>query len=149
MLRKILIGLVIVLIGIQFFRPEKNIHPGPQPAAISRSDVPDTVQVLLQKACYDCHSNNTRYPWYNRIQPVAWWLQHHVNEGKRELNFDEFQQYSNKKKTHKLKETAETVKEKEMPLNSYLWGHPEARLTESERALLTDWALSLKNKIPQ
>ncbi len=149
MSRTIVIVLVMVLIGIQFFRPEKNIHPGPQPLSISPSVVPDTVQSLLQKACYDCHSNNTRYPWYNNIQPVAWWLQHHVNEGKRELNFDEFQQYSKKKQVHKLEETAKTVKEEEMPLPSYLWVHMGARLTDAERALIAEWALSLKNKIPQ
>ena len=105
-MKKVLLLLVVVLIVIQFFRPEKNIHPQPQPANIaSVYPVPANVDSILMKACNDCHSNNTHYPWYNNIQPVAWWLNHHVDEGKEELNFDEFATYAAARKYDKIKET--------------------------------------------
>jgi len=146
-LRILLIFLGILLI-IQVFRPTKNIHPGPQPNAIAtKYNVPQNVQVILQKACLDCHSNNTRYPWYNNIQPVAWFLNNHVVEGKQKLNFDEFTTYTIKKQKKKLDETAEMVKEDHMPLSSYLWIHKDAKLTADEKNTLVAWATDLENKV--
>ena len=145
---RIILIVVIILIVIQFIRPQTNVHPGPQPNAIATAyTVPAHVQSILEKACYDCHSNNTKYPWYNNFQPVRWWLNHHVNEGKRELNFDEFNTYTVKKKLHKLDEIAKTVKEDDMPLNSYLWIHKDARLTEAEKQELIAWAASVKTQV--
>ena len=147
---RIILIVVIILVLIQFIRPETNVHPGPQPHAITTAyAVPDTVQQLLKTACYDCHSNNTRYPWYNNIQPVRWWLNHHVNEGKRELNFDEFTTYPAKKQAHKLDETAKSVREGDMPLGSYTWVHTDARLSDAQKQMIIHWADSLKAQIPQ
>jgi hypothetical protein len=145
-LRIFLIFLALVLL-IQLFRPEKNIHPGPQPNSIANFGVPQNVHSILSKACYDCHSNNTRYPWYNNVQPIAWFLSDHVAEGKRELNFDEFAAYSLKRKKKKLEETVEMVKEDKMPLRSYLWIHKDAKLTAAEKATLTNWAQSLSDQL--
>lgn len=148
MVKKILIGLVIVLVILQFIRPERNIS-----TAASANDirvthaVPANVLSVLKRACYDCHSNNTNYPWYTNIQPVGWWMQHHVNEGKEELNFSEFGTYSAKKAAHKLEETAEMVEEKEMPLESYTWIHKDAKLSADEIKLVADWANALKAQI--
>ncbi len=140
LLRRLLLVLLIVFIVIQFFRPKKNITEGPQPNNIaSVYPVPDHVKGILAKACNDCHSNNTRYPWYNNIQPVAWWLADHVEEGKRELNFDEFATYRPRKQYKKLEETNEMVKEGEMPLNSYTWIHKDAKLTDDEKRTLAEW----------
>jgi hypothetical protein len=147
MLRRILLGLLAIFILMQFFRPQKNIHPGPQPASIARYGVPAPVQSILEKACNDCHSNNTKYPWYNNIQPAAWFLNQHVKDGKRHLNFDEFANYPLKKQQKKLDETEELVREDHMPLSSYLWIHKEAKLTPEEKKALTDWALSLKDQL--
>src|SRR5262245_31962911 len=91
MYKKILLVVLLAFIVIQFIHPRRNRATGDQPNHIGNSfPIPDDVKVILKKACYDCHSNNTRYPWYSKIQPVDWWLTHHVNEGKMELNFDEY-----------------------------------------------------------
>jgi len=147
-MKKVLLLLVVALIVIQFFRPEKNIHPQPQPANIaSVYPVPANVDSILMKACNDCHTNNTRYPWYNNIQPVAWWLNHHVDEGKEELNFDEFATYAAARKYDKIKETKKEVDEGEMPIYSYTLVHAEARLTDAEKQALTSWSENIRKQM--
>ena len=90
MIKKILLVLLIIFVVIQFIRPEKNIHPGPQPADISTLyPIPADVDSILFVACKDCHSNNTRYPWYNNLQPVAWFLDNHVRDGKNSFNLNQ------------------------------------------------------------
>ena len=101
----------------------------------------------MDKACNDCHSNNTKYPWYATFQPVAWWLDHHVDEGKGEINFDEFLTYPAKKARHKMEEVNEMVKEGEMPLNSYTWIHKDAVLTQAEKLVLAEWAVATMKTI--
>ena len=147
-MKKVLLLLVVALIVIQFFRPEKNIHPQPQPANIaSVYPVPANVDSILMKACNDCHTNNTRYPWYNNIQPVAWWLNHHVDEGKEELNFDEFATYAAARKYDKIKETKKEVDEGEMPISSYTLVHAEARLKDAEKQALTSWSENIRKQM--
>jgi len=102
---------------------------------------------VLQRSCADCHSNNTVYPWYANVQPVAWWLADHVNEGKGELNFDEFLTYSPKKAHHKLEEVIDMIKEGEMPLGSYTWIHRNAILSPAQKEALTTWADGLMKEI--
>ncbi len=147
-MKKILITLLVVLVIIQFFHPKKNQSTALSPNDISaKYDVPQDVHAILDKACMDCHSNNTRYPWYSKIQPVDWWLANHVNEGKAELNFSEFLTYEPKKADHKMEEVMETVKEGEMPLNSYTWTHKDAKLTQQEKEKLVNWAQEVRRKI--
>ena len=147
MRRKILIGLLIVLVIIQFIRPERNQSNDASKDIATVYTVPGNVQKILKDACYDCHSNYTTYPWYSNIQPVTWWLQHHIDEGKQHLNFSEFASYSPKKQAHKLEETAELVEAGEMPLNSYTWMHSDARVTKDQAALLVNWAKALQQQI--
>lgn len=136
--------LLIAFIVIQFFRPEKNTDTGDQPNAISKKfAVSADVKTILDKACMDCHSNNTRYPWYNNIQPVAWWLDGHVKDGKGELNFDEFTNRRPRFQYRRMEQTIELVKEEEMPLNSYTWTHKDAILSEEEKKKIYDWAKSI------
>src|SRR6476619_4435343 len=91
MLKKILLLVLVLLIIIQFIHPSRNISTGEQPHNIAQTfNVPTEVKAILDKACMDCHSNNTRYRWYFKIQPVDWWLTYHINEGKQELNLDEY-----------------------------------------------------------
>lgn len=148
MKKKILIALLFIFIIIQFIRPAKN-----QSSEIAADDiskhftVPQNVQMILQRSCNDCHSNNTHYPWYSNIQPVYWWLQKHINDGKKELNFSTFASYTPKRQVHKLNETIEQIKSGEMPLNSYLWIHHDAKLNTTDQKALTDWATTLKNEI--
>lgn len=144
MFRKILIFLLVVLVIIQFIHPKRNRAEGAQPNTISNKySVPAPVQQILAKACNDCHSNNTRYPWYSKIQPVDWWLTNHVNDGKKELNFDEYTNKSLRYQYHKMEEVVEMVDEGQMPLKSYTWTHKDARLTAEEKTQLLNWANSI------
>jgi hypothetical protein len=132
------------LVIIQFIKPAPNQSVGPQANYFSnKHEVPANVKTILDKACMDCHSNNTRYPWYAAIQPLAWWLADHVKDGKKHLNFDEYTQRSLRYQYHKMEETVEMVKEEEMPLPSYTWTHTDARLSNEERVAITGWAQSV------
>ena len=147
-LRSLFIILLIIIVVIQFFRPEKNIHAGPFKSDIStKYPVPHDVDTILAHACYDCHSNNTRYPWYNNIQPVAWWLQSHVNDGKRGFNFNEFAGYSPRKQYDRMDGTIQLVKKGEMPLDSYTWIHKDAILSDSQKNTLFAWANSVMDTL--
>jgi hypothetical protein len=140
--------LLLAFIIIQFLRPVKNKAEG-----ISNNDistiypVPDSVQTILKTSCYDCHSNNTVYPWYASIQPVAWWLADHIKEGKKELNFSEFASYRIGRQYRKLDEVNKQIKEGEMPLDEYLWIHKTAKLSEQQKLTLANWATSIRDSI--
>ena len=142
MLKKILIGLLVVLVLIQFFRPEKNNSNDLTHDVSTKYKVPEDVSHILRVACNDCHSNKTNYPWYAQIQPVAWWLNDHVTEGKEHLNFSSFTQLPIAVQNHKCEEVIEVIDENEMPLESYtyLGLHPEAKLTEDQKTALKTWA---------
>lgn len=143
-------GLALVggLIGVQFVRSPRNEGVAEGPASIVlQQAVPAPVKNILERACYDCHSNRTSYPWYASIQPIAWWLSQHVTEGKTELNFSEFGRYDAKRAVRKLQSAADEVREHGMPLKSYLLMHPEARLTDTERTLVANWAEDLADEL--
>ena len=154
MLKKILLGLVLVLVVIQFFRPERNESNDQTYAITTKYTVPQEVDAILKVSCNDCHSNKTEYPWYANVQPVAWWLDEHVVDGKRHLNFSEFTNRPIAIQNHKLEEVIEMVEEKEMPMEeyTYLGLHSEANLTDAQRQVLIDWAKSqmayLKDNYP-
>jgi hypothetical protein len=150
-MKKILVIVLTIFFAIQFIRPAKNI-------TVNENDnfktdisveypVPENVKNILKASCYDCHSNNTYYPWYSNVQPVGWWMQFHVDEGKLELNFDEFASYDKKKQHKKLEEIVEEIKINRMPLPSYLKIHKDAKLTQDEKYILTDWVNSVQNSI--
>ena len=150
MIKKILLGVLAIILIMQFIRPQKNIHAADNSNDIAtRYYVPGDVKNILQRSCYDCHSDNTDYPWYNNIQPVAWILDHHIQEGKRELNFSEFARYTPKKAAHKLDEIITETGEDAMPISSYLWVHKQASLSESEKNILLKWASGLADTIRQ
>ena len=147
-LPKVLLAIVLLLVVIQFFRPERNSTAADPLNSIERHyAVPNEIGVILQTSCYDCHSNNTEYPWYSNVQPLAWWLQDHVNEGKRKLNFDEFNTYDAKKKKHKLDEVVEMIEEDEMPLTSYTLVHRDASLSPENKTKIINWARELQKTI--
>jgi hypothetical protein len=140
--------LLVALVIIQFISPAKNIAATPAEHHISKLyTVPADVEQTLVKACYDCHSNNTKYPWYSNIQPAAWWLNDHIKEGKRELNFDEFTTYRIAKQYRKLEECIEETKEGEMPLKSYTFIHKNAVLTEAEKLAFATWCETVRDSI--
>ncbi len=140
-IKKILFLLLIVLVIAQFFGPEKNQGEiASLDAFMSESHTSDEVKMILKESCFDCHSDVTRYPWYNNVTPVNFWLAHHVDEGKEELNFSKWSSYSLKRKDHKLEEVIEMVEEKEMPLPSYTWTHKEAKLSDAQITVVKEWA---------
>ncbi|PWJ60112.1 heme-binding protein [Dyadobacter jejuensis] len=148
MMKNILTVLLVLFILGQFIRPTHNISAEQSPNDIERHyQVPTDVRLTLEKACRDCHSNNTRYPWYYNIQPVAWWLNDHIVEGKKHFNLSEFAAYPPKKADHKLEELIESQTDHWMPLESYQKLHADARLTEAESQALIDWASAVRDKI--
>ncbi|HTF18322.1 MAG TPA: heme-binding domain-containing protein [Chryseolinea sp.] len=142
MLRKLLLALLALLIIIQFFRPERNLSDDNTASISTKYALPDSVETVLRKACYDCHSNKTVYPWYANVQPVAWWLSSHVEDGKRHLNYSSYTTRPLAIQFHKFEETVEEVEEGNMPLESYTWlgVHADAKLSDAERKTLISWA---------
>lgn len=148
--KNLLLLLLVIFVIIQFFHPVKNIS---SPENLLQNDisklysVPDSVNQILQTSCYDCHSNNTAYPWYSKIQPVAWWLNDHIVEGKKEINFSEFASYRIGRQFKKLDEIVKQLKEDEMPLTSYTVIHRNAVLTLDQKTLITHWAKAISDTI--
>ncbi len=146
-LKKSLLVLAVLLIIMQFFKPAKNESGIKVNSIASIYTVPEPIDAILTTACNDCHSNKTVYPWYANIQPVAWWLNDHVEEGKRKLNFDEFAKYPYYRQYHKLEEVIEEVEESEMPLSSYTIIHGNAKLSDEQKTALVDWAKGIRLKM--
>lgn len=138
--KKIAWILLIALIVIQFFPTMENKSDVvPATDLIQSHEVPSQVATIMHNACYDCHSNNTDYPWYNHVQPSSWFLEGHIKEAKEHLNFNEFNTYSRKKQKEKLENIRQMVDEDKMPLTSYKLLHWDANLSKSERKKITDW----------
>lgn len=140
--------LLIAFIAVQFFRPGKNLQEGITANHVStKFPIPGDVRPILEKACFDCHTNNSRYPWYFNIQPVGLWMNNHIAEGKKHLNFSEYTDKRLRIQFHKMEEVIEQVKEEEMPLKSYTWMHKDAILTETEKTKLIDLANSVMDTL--
>lgn len=139
--KNILWLLLVVLIVAQFFGPEKNQgNLASIDAFLKETNPPENVKLILKETCYDCHSDVTRYPWYNNITPVNYWLAEHVNDGKKHFNISNWAGNSVKRKDHKMEELIEMVEEKEMPLKSYTITHSEAKLSEEQIKTMLTWA---------
>jgi hypothetical protein len=144
LVRYILLALGIIFVAIQFIRTERNKNEKPSPTDIAKVfTVPDSVKVILKNACYDCHSNNTSYPWYSHVQPFGWFLTKHITRGKDELNFSEFGSYSTRRQLSKLDEIEDVMNDDIMPLPSYRLLHKKARLSQKEKTVLINWAGNL------
>jgi hypothetical protein len=141
-LKIISVGLLIIMVLVQFIpRPQKNISKETPISDITKVyPVPDSVYSILKTSCYDCHSNNTNYPWYASVQPLSLWMNHHIEEGKEELNFSEFGKYAKEKQSEKLEEIEEVLKEDEMPLKAYTIVHGEAKLNKEQKEKIETWA---------
>ncbi|MGH2565457.1 MAG: heme-binding domain-containing protein [Ginsengibacter sp.] len=146
--KKILLGLFGSLIIIQFIRPGRNKSDQVLATDFTKIfSVPADVQSVLQNTCYDCHSNNTHYPWYFNIQPVAWIMASHIKNGRKELNFSEFGNYTQRRQASKLKDIADQVKDGEMPLSSYKLMHRNARLSEDQKVLFVNWMKKMSDSL--
>ncbi len=131
----------------QFIRPERNLSNDQTNHLRTHYPIPDSVEAILDIACYDCHSNLTRYPWYANVQPFAAWIAHHVDEGKQELNFSSLTTRRIAIQNHKLEELIEMVREGEMPLPSYTWIHRDAVLSDPQKNALIAWAQTTMDSI--
>lgn len=139
---------LIAFIGIQFFPTDHNkSYTTPKTDFMLINNVPAEIKNQLSVSCYDCHSNNTAYPWYNRIQPAAWYLEHHVNEGKAELNFNEWETLSRRRKSSKLRSIIKQIESGEMPMDSYTLIHRDAILSESSKIVVIDYMKRLKEQL--
>jgi hypothetical protein len=146
--KKILLAISIVFIAIQFFRPALNKNSQVLDTDISKIvNIPDSIQVILKNACYDCHSINTNYPWYSNVQPIGWFLAKHITQGKDELNFSEFGSYSPRRQLSKMNGIANSIRDDIMPLSSYKMMHKNAQLSTNEKALLINWAQQSKDSL--
>lgn len=146
-IKKILWVFLVVFVIAQFFGPDKNEGEiNTIDAFLAETNPPEAVKLVLKETCYDCHSDFTRYPWYNNITPVNYWLAEHVKDGKKHFNFSNWEGNSVKRKDHKFEELIEMVEDKEMPLKSYTWTHAEAKLTDAQIASVVDWAKKVRIK---
>ncbi len=139
---KIALILVVAVVAVQFIgKPERTNPPEDvSMTLVNRLTVPDTVRALLDRACMDCHSNRTRWPWYSAVAPISWAVAHDVEEGREHLNFSAWGTYSQKRQASRLEMISTVIDKGEMPLKSYLLFHPDAELTEVEKDLLCVWA---------
>lgn len=132
--------LLVAFVVMQFFTINKT-NPKVEKAKdfIAIATPPADIEKMIRSACYDCHSNETVYPWYSNLAPVSWWLEDHIEEGRSHLNFSEWGNYEEDKANHKLHECEEEVEEKEMPLSSYTWSHGDAKFTDAQSDKLAKW----------
>ncbi len=141
---KVFIAVLVLLVIIQFFpidRTNPPVNKGMDFLTIKKPSA--KIDAAVRSSCYDCHSNETKYPWYAKFQPTGWFLKNHIDEGRSKLNFSTFATYEPKRQEHKLEEAAEMMEKHEMPLESYVVGHPEAELNDADRQMLVSYFRTL------
>lgn len=139
-MKKILTILAVLFIIVQFFRIDKTNPPVNEGMDfLTIKNTPENMAAKIRASCYDCHSNDTKYPWYSNVQPIAWFLKSHIDEGRSKLNFSTFATYEPKRQAHKLAEAVEMIETGEMPMESYLLAHTEAKLTAEEKQMIIDY----------
>jgi hypothetical protein len=147
-LKIIAIVALVVLLGIQFIPTERNQSDiVPTTDFMLVHNVPKKIQDKLQVSCYDCHSNNTAYPWYNKIQPVAWFLEDHVKNGKAELNFSKWGSLSSRRKASKLRSIIKQIESGEMPMDSYTLIHKDAKFSKEQTNEIINFITQLKDSL--
>lgn len=147
-MKKIFIALLVVLVVLQFFQIDKT-NPAVDESKdfLKTQNTPEEIASIIKTSCYDCHSNESKYPWYSNVQPAGWFLKGHIDEGREELNFSTFTDYELKRQDHKLEECIEYIEKDEMPLGSYNLVHREAALTEAQKNILIDYFKSIRTKL--
>lgn len=147
-MKKILVILLVGFILLQFFPIDKN-NPAPTPKMdfLTIKNTPESTAKLIRTGCYDCHSNEAKYPWYGNVQPFGWFLKDHIDEGRKELNFSTFATYEPKRQAHKLSEAAEQIEKGEMPLDSYVMIHSEAKFSPAQNEQLIKYFRMMESEI--
>lgn len=146
-IKKIVVFVILFFLLMQFYQPARNIHYGQVLPAdfIKTYDAPKDVEQILRSSCYDCHSNNTNYPWYSYIQPARFFMENHIKEGKENLNFSEWGNYGNRKQRSKLEAIVKQIEKDEMPLSSYIVLHNNAKLSSKQKREVINWINKISN----
>lgn len=148
LLKRIVLGAAVIAAGAQFVRPDRINPPvNPAQAVQATATVPSGVDAVLKRSCYDCHSSETRWPWYSGIVPMAWGVANHVKEGRAELNFSDWGVYPVRKRVALLEKMCDEVREGRMPLQQYLWLHPDAALSEADWKSVCDWSMDEADRL--
>lgn len=149
-MKKIFYLLIVAFIILQFFQIDKTNPPFDENQDFLKIHNPSPeIAAKIKASCYDCHSNESSYPWYTNIQPVGWWIKNHIDEGKHHLNFSEFGTYSAKRQSHKMEECYELVEENEMPLKSYTIAHQDAVLDDATKEQLITYFKEMEDKLKE
>ncbi len=149
-LQRLLIFLGLTMIAVQFFGPEKTNPAVDETKTITAfAPMPPEVSAIFTRACYDCHSHQTRWPWYSNVAPVSWFVIDHVNDARRHLNFSEWTAYDPKRMKRKLEEIKEEVEDGAMPLPSYLPLHPDAKLSTNDVQALRAWTIAERERLAE
>ncbi|TLP74113.1 heme-binding domain-containing protein [Maribacter sp. ACAM166] len=140
--------LLAVFVVIQFFPTERNqSNVVPKTDFLLVNNPPQKIRAILQESCYNCHSNKTDYPWYNMIQPAAWYLEDHIKHAKGELNFNLWDELSDRRKSSKLRSIIKQIENDKMPLSSYTLIHKKALLSEVEKHNIIKYTTQLKDSL--
>lgn len=134
-MKRAIIIFFIIFIMMQFIQTSKELDIEDKDYELKTES---NISIMLKTSCYDCHSNEVKWPWYSNIAPFSWVISNHVNEGRKALNFSIWEKYSQEEKEEHLKDIYRTVYAS-MPLHSYLWLHKEADLTKEQRKMIRDW----------
>ena len=146
--RTTVVALALLFLGSQMVRPAKTNPAVDQSRTLqSHAQMSPEVAAVLKRGCGDCHSNETVWPWYSDVAPVSWFVIDHVNHGRRHLNFSDWTRYDRQEADELLGDIAKTVRAGAMPLTSYTLLHPQARLTQSERNVIIDWAQAERTRL--
>lgn len=145
MKKKILLGILAILFIAQFFRIDKTNPPANlDQDFLNLNNAPTEIALIFKDACYDCHSNETEYPWYTNITPVNFWIKGHINGARDNVNYSEWGSFTENKQAHKMEESIEVLEDGRMPAKSFVLMHPEAKLSDQQKADLINW---LKSKL--
>jgi Haem-binding domain len=147
-MKKVLIVIVIILIGIQYFTIDKTNPPADMKKDfITLTNPSGKIGNMIKSSCYDCHSHHTKYPWYSNVAPVSWLLKSHIDDARKHVNFSTWGDYNSKKQDHNLEECIEYVKNGEMPMKGYVMLHEEAEITHEQKMLLISWFTELRDSL--
>jgi hypothetical protein len=152
--RKLLRWIVLVLAGLfvvmQVIRPARTNPPVDESRTIAaHTQLTPEAAAILNRSCNDCHSNQTRWPWYTNVAPVSWFVINHVNDGRRQMNFSDWAQYDRSEQENYLKKICREVKSGDMPIHSYLWLHGDAKLSGEDVKVLCEWANAESQRLSQ
>ena len=148
LLKRIVLGLAIVFAGMQFFRPDRTNPPVDAAQTVrATAAVPPAVESVLRRSCFDCHSSETRWPWYTGVAPMSWGVANHVKEGRAEFNLSNWGTYPARKRIAVLEKMCDEVREGKMPLREYLWLHRDATLSEADWKSVCDWSVDEADRL--